>query len=167
MSLLRDADSLRPHSSQYQRYDLFIMLLFLEAITSNHPRCITSQDIVPRIENNANTLERTLSSQCFPHAVWISFTHLRCVKILIHPRHDRVLVCTPSVTLPYQSPASGQTDLCHDRMKSLSFCNCFLLDPFGPQLPKRHHVSLEDSSRPRNVSEVVSVRHVVPSLSSS
>ena len=167
MSLLRDADSLRPHSSQYQRYDLFIMLPFLEAITSNHPRCITSQDIVPRIENNANTLERTLSSQCFPHAVWISFTHLRGVKILIHPSHDRVLVCTPSVTLPYQSPASGLTDLCHDRMKSLSFCKCFLLDPFGPRLPKRPDVRLEDSSRSRNVLEVVSVRHVVPSLSSS
>ena len=167
MSLLRDADSLRPHSSQYQRYDLFIMLLFLEAITSNHSRCITSQGIVPRIENNANTLERTLSSQCFPHAVWISFTHLRCVKILIHPSHDRVLVCTPSVTLPYKSPSSGLTDLCHDRMKSLSFCKCFLLDPFGPRMPKRPHVRLEDSSRSRNVSEVVSVRHVVPSLSSS
>ena len=105
--------------------------------------------------------------QCFPHAVWISFTHSRCVKILIHPSHDRVLVCTPSVTLPYQSPASGLTDLCHDRMKSLSFCKGFLLDSFGPRLPKRLHVSLEDSSRSRNVSEVVSVRHVVPSLSSS
>ena len=62
--------------------------------------------------------------------MWISFTHLRCVKILIHPSRDRVLVCTPSVTLPYKSPASGLTDLCHDRMKSLSFCKCFLLDPF-------------------------------------
>ena len=163
MSLLRDADSLRPHSSQYQRYELFIMLLFLEAITSNHSRCITSQGIVPRIENKANTLERTLSPQCFPHAVWISFTHLRCVKILIHPSHDRVLVCTPSVTLPYKSPASGLTD----RVKSLSFCKCFLLDSFGPRLPKRPHVSLEDSSRSRNDSEVVSFRHVVPSLSSS
>ena len=131
MSLFRDADSLRPHSSQHQRYDLFIMLLFLEAITSNHSRCITSRDIVPRIENNVNTLERTLSSQCFPHAVWISFTHLRCVKMLIHPSHDQVLVCTPSVTLPYKSPSSGLTDLCHDRMKSLSFCKCFLLDRFG------------------------------------
>ena len=168
MSLLRDTDSLRPQSSQYQRYDLFIMLLFLEAITSNHSRCITSQGIVPHIDNNANTLERTLSSQCFPHAVWISFTHLRCVKILIHPSHDRVLVCTPSVTLPYKSwLASGLTDLCHDRMKSLSFCKGFLLDSFGPRLTKRPHVSLEDSSRSRNVSEVVSVRHVVPSLSSS
>ena len=167
MSLLRDADSLRPHSSQYQRYDLFIMLLFLEAITSNHSRCITTQGIVPRIENNANTLERTLPSQCFPHAVWISFTHLPCVKILIHPSHDRVLVCTPSVTLPYKSPASGLTALCHDRMKSVSFCKGFLLESFGPRLPKRPHVSLEDSSRSTNVSEVVSVRHVVPSLSSS
>ena len=167
MSLLRDADSLRPHSSQYQRYDLFIMMPFLEAITSNHPRCITSQDIVPRIKNNANTLERTLSSQCFPHAVWIWFTHLRGVKILFHPSHDRVLVCTPSVNLPYQSPASGLTDFCHDRMRSLSFCKCFLLDPFGPRLPKQPHVRLEDSSRSRNVSEVVSVRHVVPPLSSS
>ena len=167
MSLLRDADSLRPHSSQYQRYDLLIMLLCLEAITSNHSRCNTSQGIVPRIENNANTLERTLSSQCFPHAVWISFTHLRCVKILIHPKHDRVLVCTPSVTLPSKSQSRGLTDLCHGRMKSLSSCKCFLLDPFGPRLPKRPHVRLEDSSRSRNVSEVVNVRHVVPSLSSS
>ena len=163
MSLLRDADSLRPHSSQYQRYELFIMLLFLEAITSNHSRCITSQGIVPRIENKANTLEPTLSSQCFPHAVWIPFTHLRCVKTLIHPSHDRVLVCTPSVTLPYKSPASGLTD----QVNSLSFCKCFLLDSFGPRLPKRPHVSLEDSSRSRNDSEVVSFRHVVPSLSSS
>ena len=163
MSLLRDADSLRPHSSQYQWYDLFIMLLFLEAITSNHSRCITSQCIVPRIENNANTLERTLSSQCFPHAVWISFTHLRCVKILIHPSHDRVLVCTPNVTLPSKSQSRGLTD----RMKSLSFCKCFLLDPFGPRLPKRPHVRPDDSSRSRNVSEVVSVRHLVSSLSSS
>ena len=167
MSLLRDADSLRPHSSQYRRYDLFIMLLFLEAIASNHSRCITSQGIVPRIENNANSLERTLSPQCFPHGLWIPFTHLRCVKILIHPSHNRVLVCTPSVTLPYKLPSSGLTDPCHDRMKSLSFCKCFLLDPFGPRLPKRPHVRLEDSSRSRNVSEVVSVRHVVPSLSSS
>ena len=163
MSLLRDADSLRPHSSQYQRYELFIMLLFLEAITSNHSRCIASQSIVPRIENKANTLERTLSSQCFPHAVWISFTHLRCVKILIHPSHDRVLVCTPSVTLPYKSPVSGLTD----RVKSLSFCKCFLLDSFGPRLPKRPHVSLEDSSRSKNDSEVVSFGHVVPFLTSS
>ena len=167
MSLLRDADSLRPHSSQYQRYDLLIMLLCLETITSNHSRCITSQGIVPFIENNANTLERTLSSQCFPHAVWISFTHLRCVKILIHPRHDGVLVCTPSVTLPSKSQPRGLTDLCHGRMKSLSFCKCFLLDPFGPRLPKRPHIRLDDSSRSRNVSEVVNVRHVVPSLSSS
>ena len=121
------------------------MLPFLEAITSNHPRCITSQDIVPRIENNANTLEGTLSSQCIMHAVWISLTHLRGVKILIHPSHDRVLVCTPSVTVPYQSPASGLTDLCHDRMKSLSFCKCFLLDPVGLRLPKRPHVRLVES----------------------
>ena len=167
MSLLRDADSLRPHSSQYQRYDLFIMLLVLAAITSNHSRCNTSQGIVPRIENNANTLERTLSSQCFPHAVWISFAHLRCVRILIHPSHDRVLSCTPSLTLPSKSQSHGLTDLCHDRMKGLSFCKCFLLDPFEPRLPKRPHVRLEDSSGSRNVSEVVSVRHVVPSLSSS
>ena len=107
------------------------MLPILEAITSNHPRCITSQDIVPRIDNNANTLERTLPSQCILHAVWISLTHLRGVKILIHPSHDRTLVCTPSVTVPYQSPASGLTDFCHDRMKSLSFGKCFLLDPVG------------------------------------
>ena len=130
MSLLRDADSLRPHSSQYHRYDLLIMLLCLEAITSNHSRCNTSQGIVPHIENNANTLECTLSSQCFPHAVWILFTHLWCVKILIHPRHDRVLVCTPSVTLPSKSQSRGLTDLCHGRMKSLSSCKCFLPDPF-------------------------------------
>ena len=131
MSLLRDADSLRPHSSQYQRYDLFIRLLVLEEITSNHSRSITSQGIVPRIKNNANTLEGTLSSQCFPHAVWISFTHLRCVKILIHPSHERVLSCTPSVTLPSKLQSRGLTDLCHDRMKGLSFCKYFLLDPFG------------------------------------
>ena len=143
------------------------MLPILEAITSNHPRCITSQDIVPRIDNNAKTLERTLPSQCILHAVWISLTHLRGVKILIHPSHDRVLVCTPSVTLPYQSPASGLTDFYHDRMKSLSFGKCFLLDPVGLRLPKRPHVRLGDSSRSRNVSEVVNVRHVVPSLSSS
>ena len=167
MSLLKDADSLRHHSSQYQRYDLFIRLLVLVATTSNHSRSITSQGIVPRIENNANTLERKLSSQCSPHAVWISFTNLRCVKILIHPSHDTVSSCTPSVTLPSKSQSRGLTDLCHDQMKGLSFCKCFLLDPFGPRLPERPHVRLEDSSRSRNVSEVVSVRHVVPSLSAS
>ena len=107
------------------------MLPILEAITSNHPRCITSQDIVPRIDNNANTLERTLSLQCILHAVWISLTHLRGVKILIHPSHNRVLVCTPSVTLPYQSPASGLTDFCHDRMKSLSFASASFLTQSG------------------------------------
>ena len=138
MSLLRDTDSLRPHSFQYQRYDLFIRLLVLEAISSNHSRSIISQGIVPRIEKNANTLECTLSSQCFPHAVWISFTHLRCVKILIHPSHDRVLSCTPSVTLPSKSQPLGLSDFCHDRMKGLSFCNCFLLDPFGGRLHSGH-----------------------------
>ena len=107
------------------------MSLLRDAITSNHSQGITSQGIVPRIENNANTPERTLSSQCFPHAVWISFTHLRCVKILIHPSHQRVLSCTPSVTLPSKSQLRGLTDLRHDRMKGLSFCKCFLFDPFG------------------------------------
>ena len=50
MSLLRDTDSPRPHYFQYQRYDLFIRLLVLEAISSNHSRSIISQGIVPRIE---------------------------------------------------------------------------------------------------------------------
>ena len=127
MSLLRDTDSLRPHSSQYQRYELFIRLLVLEAITFNHSRSIISQGIVPRIEPNANTLELTLSSQCFPHAVWMSFTHLRCVKILIHPSHDRILSCTPSVTLPSKSQSRCLSDFCHNRMKGLSLCKCFFL----------------------------------------
>ena len=138
MSLLRDTDSLRPHSFQYQRYDLFIRLLVLEAISSNHSRSIISQGFVPRIEKNANTLERTLSSQCFPHAVWISFTHLRCVKILIHPSHERVLSCTPRVTLPSKSQPRGLSDFCHDRMKGLTFCKFFLLDPFSGRLHSGH-----------------------------
>ena len=138
MSLLRDIDSLCPHSFQYQRYDLFIRLLVLEAISSNHSRSIISQGIVPRIEKNTNTQERTLSSQCFPHAVWISFTHLRCVKILIHPSQERVLSSTPSVTLPSKSQPRGQPDFCHDRMKGLTFCTCFLLDPFSGRLHSGH-----------------------------
>ena len=138
MSLLRDTDSPRPHSSQYQRYDLFIRLLVLEAISSNHSRSITSQGIVPRIEKNANTLERTLSSQCLPHAVRIPFTHLRCVKILIHPSHDWVLSYTPSVTLPSKSQSRGLSDFCHDRMKGLCFCKCLLLDPFCGRLHSGH-----------------------------
>ena len=138
MSLLRDTDSLCPHSSQYQQYDLIIRLLVLEAISSNHSRSITSQGIVPRIEKNANTLERTLSSQCFPHAVWISSTHLRCVNILIYPSHDRVLSCTPSVTLPSKSQSRGLSDFCHDHMKSLYFCKCLLLDPFDGRLHSGH-----------------------------
>ena len=138
MSLLRDTDSLRPQSSQYQQYDLFIRLLVVEAISFNHSRSIVYQDIVPRIEKNGNTLERTLSSQCFPHAVWISFTHLLCVKILIHPSHERVLNCTPSVTLPSKSQPHGLSDLCHDCMKGLTFWNWFLLDPFSGRFYSGH-----------------------------
>ena len=148
MSLVRDMGSFRPHSFQYQRYDLFIRLLVFEAISSNHThtllitdstiamhwrtyfpfqvdqirsaQSIISQGIVPRIGKNANTLERTLSSQCFPHAVWISFTHVLCVKILIHPSHDRLLSCTPRVTLPFNWQLRGLFDFCHDRVKGLT-----------------------------------------------
>ena len=148
MSLLRDTDCLCPHSFQYQLYDLFIRLLVFEAISSNHThtllikdskiamhwgtyypfqvgqinsaQSIISQGIVPRIEKNANTLERTLPSQSFPHAVWISFTHLLCVKILIHPSHERVLGCTPRVTLPSNWHPRGLFDFCHDSVKGLT-----------------------------------------------
>ena len=120
MSLLRDTASLYPHSFHYQRYDLFIRLLVFEAISSNHTQSIISQGIVPHIEKNANTLECTLSSRCFPHAVWISFTHLLCVKILIHPSHERVLNCTTRVTLPPNSQPRGLSDFCHDCVKGLT-----------------------------------------------
>ena len=148
MSLLRVTDSFRPQSFQYHRYDLFIRLLVFEAISSNHThtllikdstiamhwgtyfpfqvghirsaQSIISQGIVPRIEKNANTLERTLSSQCFPHAVWISFIHLVCVKILIHPSHDRLLICTPRVTLPSNWQPRGLFDFSHDCVKGLT-----------------------------------------------
>ena len=138
MSLLRDTDSLRPQFFQHQRYDLFIRLLVLEAISSNHSRSLIPGDIVPRIERNANTLEGTLSSQCFPHAVWISFTHLLCVKILNRPSHKRVLSCTLIVTLPSKSQPHGLSDLCHDRMKGLTLCKWFLLDPFGGRFHSGH-----------------------------
>ena len=148
MSLLRDMGSFRPHAFQYQRYDLFIRLLAFEAISSNRTHTllikdstiamhwrtyfpfqvgqirsapsIISQGIVPRIGKSANTLERTLSSQSVPHAVWISFTHLLCVKILIHPSHDRLLSCTPRVTLPFNWQLRGLFDFCHDRVKGLT-----------------------------------------------
>ena len=90
---------------------------------------IISQGIVPRIGKRANTLERTLTSQSFPHAVifsicllmWISFTHFLCVKILfIHPSHDRLLSYTPRVSLPSNWQPHGLVDFCHDRMKGFT-----------------------------------------------
>ena len=86
---------------------------------------IISQGIVPGIGKNANTLEHTLSSQSFPHAVWISFTHLLCVKILIHPSHDRLLSCTPPVTLPFNWQLRGLFDFCNDRLKGLTILVLF------------------------------------------
>ena len=97
---------------------------------------IISQGIVPRIVKNANTLERTLSSESFPHAVWISFTHLLCVKILIHPSHDRLLSCTPRVTLPFNWQLRGLFDFCHDRVKGLTLLVLFKwLIPLGQGRP--------------------------------
>ena len=120
---------------------------------------IISGGIVPRIGKNANTLERILSSQSLLHAVWISFTHLLCVKILIHPSHDRLLSCTRRVTRPFNWQLRRLFDFCHDRVKGLTllvhfkwliplsqgrpcgskptlwspatFCKWFLLDPFS------------------------------------
>ena len=156
MSLLRELGSFRPHSIQYQRYDLFIWLLAFEAISSTHThtllikdstiamhwrtyfpfqvdqirsaQSIISQGIVPRIGKGANTLERTLTSRSFPHAVifsiclpmWISFTHFLCVKILLHPSHDRLLSYTPRVTLPFNWQPRGLVDVYHDGMKGFA-----------------------------------------------
>ena len=156
MSLLREMGSFRPHSFQDQRYDLFIRLLAFEAISSNHTHTllikdstmamhwrnyslfqvdqirsapsIISQGIVPRIGKSTNTLERTLTSRSFPHAVifsicllmWILFTHFLCVKILIHPSHDWLLSYTPRVTLPLRWQPRGLFDFCHDRMKGFA-----------------------------------------------
>ena len=156
MSLLREMGSFRPHSFQYQQYDLFIRLLAFEAISSNHTHTllikdstiamhwrtyfpfqfdgirsapsIISQGIVPGIGKSGNTLERTLTSQSFPHAVifficfvmWISFTHFLSVKILIHPSHNRLLSYTPRVTLPLNWQPRGLFDFCHDRMKGIA-----------------------------------------------
>ena len=145
--------SFRPHSFQYQLDDLFIRLLGFEAISSNHTHTllikdsafamhwrtyfpfqvgqirsapsIISQGIVPRIGKSANTLERTLSSRTFPHAVWISFTHFLCVKILIHPSQDRLLSCTPRVTLPFNWQLRGLSDFCHDGVKGLALLVLF------------------------------------------
>ena len=153
MSLLRELGSCRPHTIQYQRYDLFIRLLAFKAISSNHThtllikdstiamhwrtyfplqvdqirsaQSIISQGILPRIGKSANTLEGTLTSRSFPHAVifsicllmWILFTGFLCVKILLHPSHDRLLSYTPRVTLPFNWQPHGLVDFCHDRTK--------------------------------------------------
>ena len=108
MSLLREMGSFRPHSFQYQRYDLFIRVLAFEAISSNHTHTllikdstiamhsrtyfpfqvdqirsapsIISQGIVPRIGKSANTLKRTLTSRSFPHAVIFSICLLMWIS---------------------------------------------------------------------------------------
>ena len=108
MSPLRQLGSFRPHSIQYQRYDLFIRLLAFEAISPNHThtllikdstiemhwrtyfpfqvdhirsaQSIISQGILSRIGKNANTLERTLTSRSFLHDVIFSICLLMWIS---------------------------------------------------------------------------------------